>query len=221
MPGENLTLQLDALIDESIPPEVLSRIDRKLLLEQLAKKIASTMANARNRVIALYPGRFQPFHNGHLHVLRRALTENDEVVIGIGSPYKSFTSHDPFTASERMQMIRATLEEEGVSRDKYQIVTIPDIDRPELWVQHVACVTPPFGRVYAPSEYTAHLFEITGDYEVCRTTLLEDGEGRISASRVRQLMTDGGDWKGLVPNPVAEEIKRFGGEARLAAVSRD
>ena len=35
---------------------------------------------------ALYVGRFQPFHNGHLEVVRHILSRADELILVIGAP---------------------------------------------------------------------------------------------------------------------------------------
>ena len=54
-------------------------------------------------------GRFQPFHNGHMEVLRKIFAECDHVIIGIGSAQYSHTDKDPFTAGERYHMIAEAL----------------------------------------------------------------------------------------------------------------
>jgi len=54
-------------------------------------------------------GRFQPFHLGHLSAVRDASREVDELVIVIGSSQKSHEFRNPFTAGERIEMIRETL----------------------------------------------------------------------------------------------------------------
>jgi len=54
---------------------------------------------------ALYPGSFDPVHNGHLAVIRHAAALFDRVIVGVG--------HNPdkpsglFTPDERVDMIRA------------------------------------------------------------------------------------------------------------------
>ena len=50
---------------------------------------------------ALFIGRFQPFHNGHLKVVQEILKEFDEVIIGIGSSKYSGTLDNPFSGEER------------------------------------------------------------------------------------------------------------------------
>ncbi|MBP7820288.1 MAG: adenylyltransferase/cytidyltransferase family protein, partial [Candidatus Methanofastidiosum sp.] len=50
---------------------------------------------------ALYIGRFQPFHLGHLHVVKLILNSSKEIIIAIGSSQVSHTIQNPFTAGER------------------------------------------------------------------------------------------------------------------------
>ncbi|MGF3523208.1 MAG: adenylyltransferase/cytidyltransferase family protein, partial [Candidatus Bathyarchaeia archaeon] len=59
----------------------------------------------------LYVGRFQPFHLGHLDAIQKILEEVEEIVIVIGSSQYSHNIHNPFTAGERLVMIRKALEE--------------------------------------------------------------------------------------------------------------
>jgi len=51
---------------------------------------------------AVYPGMFDPVHNGHLDLIERSLRIFDEVVVGVGiNPSKSAL----FAVEERMEMI--------------------------------------------------------------------------------------------------------------------
>ncbi len=56
-------------------------------------------------------GRFQPFHKGHLYVIGKIAEEVDEIIIGIGSAQKSHCLDNPFTAGERLMMIKKALLE--------------------------------------------------------------------------------------------------------------
>ena len=51
---------------------------------------------------ALYIGRFQPFHKGHLKILQKLAKKYDEIIIGIGSSQYSNTLENPFTSEERI-----------------------------------------------------------------------------------------------------------------------
>jgi bifunctional NMN adenylyltransferase/nudix hydrolase len=53
----------------------------------------------------VFIGRFQPFHNGHKHVIDTALSMSKHVIILIGSSNSSRNSRNPFTFEERKQMI--------------------------------------------------------------------------------------------------------------------
>ncbi|MEM2915309.1 MAG: adenylyltransferase/cytidyltransferase family protein, partial [Candidatus Bathyarchaeia archaeon] len=59
---------------------------------------------------ALYVGRFQPFHLGHLEAVKYMLRNSKEVIIVIGSAQESHTLTNPFTAGERVYMIRLALD---------------------------------------------------------------------------------------------------------------
>lgn len=57
------------------------------------------------KVIALYPGTFDPITNGHIDIIRRASELFDELIISIGRNLKK----DPlFTEEERIDMIKNT-----------------------------------------------------------------------------------------------------------------
>lgn len=52
-------------------------------------------------------GRFQPFHNAHLEIVRRATALCDQLVIITGSANQPRTYKNPFTSAERERMIKS------------------------------------------------------------------------------------------------------------------
>jgi bifunctional NMN adenylyltransferase/nudix hydrolase len=68
-------------------------------------------------------GRFQPFHNAHLEIVKRATALCDKLVIVVGSARQPRTYKNPFTFDERARMIRETTL--GLS---LQISIEPNID---------------------------------------------------------------------------------------------
>jgi bifunctional NMN adenylyltransferase/nudix hydrolase len=52
-------------------------------------------------------GRFQPFHNAHLEIVKRATALTDNLVIITGSAAQPRTYKNPFTSAERASMIKA------------------------------------------------------------------------------------------------------------------
>lgn len=57
-------------------------------------------------------GRFQPFHNGHYEVIRRALRLADKVIVIFGSARRARTIKNPWNVAERQVMISACFPRE-------------------------------------------------------------------------------------------------------------
>ncbi len=59
--------------------------------------------------LAVYPGTFDPIHNGHIDVVRRSVQLFDEVIVAVAhNPDKD---HALFTPDERVDMIREALHD--------------------------------------------------------------------------------------------------------------
>ena len=58
--------------------------------------------------IAVYPGTFDPIHNGHIEIVRRALGTFDRVIVALGANPEKDTI---FTVEERLDMIRHSVED--------------------------------------------------------------------------------------------------------------
>lgn len=153
----------------------------------------------------MYLGRFQPFHLGHLDALKQVLKHEKHVIIVIGSAEDHGTSENPFTGSERYTMIDASLEEAGISRERYAIIPVRDIHNDDKWVEHVERLTPPFETVYTGSGTTKRLFKKNGKHTVHSV----EKRLSISATLVREKMQKGTTWKKLVPPAVAKIITQL------------
>lgn len=55
--------------------------------------------------LAVVIGRFQPFHNQHAELIKKATTLADNVIVLVGGAEKPRTPKNPFTAEERREMI--------------------------------------------------------------------------------------------------------------------
>lgn len=60
-------------------------------------------------------GRFQPFHAGHLSLIKKALLLNNMCVIIIGSADAEISEKNPLTALQRERIIRNALETENIN----------------------------------------------------------------------------------------------------------
>jgi pantetheine-phosphate adenylyltransferase len=59
--------------------------------------------------IAVYPGTFDPIHNGHIDVIRRAVAIFDEVIVAVA--YNPNKDTALFSTAERVEMIRDTIRD--------------------------------------------------------------------------------------------------------------
>jgi nicotinamide-nucleotide adenylyltransferase len=169
-----------------------------------------TAKEGSSELPALFVGRFQPFHNGHLFMTRRILEEHDQLIIGVGSAQYSNTKENPFSFDERSEMIGRALVEEGIIQ--CETLPIEDVHNHATWVSFVESVVPKFGVVFSNDPLTVKLFQEKG-YEV-REPSLHDREN-LSGTEVRERMASGEDWEDLVPRTVAEFVREIGGIERV------
>lgn len=157
-------------------------------------------------------GRYQPFHLGHLHCIQHVLRKLPEVIIAIGSAQFSHTLHNPFTAGERLTMIRLAMDEAKIDPSKYYIIPIRDLRIHDLWVAHVVSQTPRFEVVFSNEPVTSRLFKEAG-FRV-EPLPFYDREA-YSATEIRERLVRGENWDKLVPVSVAAYIKSIFGDERL------
>lgn len=162
-------------------------------------------------VRALFIGRFQPFHRGHLRVVQDTAGWADGIVLGIAAATDSFSLENPFTAGERAEMIDLAMREAGIGQAR--TVAIPDIHNHAIWAGYVVSLCPPFDVVVAHNPVTLELFRKEG-FEVREVPLFS--RSRYSGTRVRRLMAAGDDrWVALVPPAVARYIRDIDGDGRM------
>jgi len=160
----------------------------------------------------LLVGRFQPFHLGHLHCVQHVLERLPEVIIAIGSAQFSHTLHNPFTAGERITMIRLALDEAKIDAARYYIIPIRDLKIHDLWVPHLVSQTPRFEVVFSNEPITSRLFKEAG-YRV-EPIPFHDRE-KYSSTEIRERVVRNASWEELVPPSIAAYIKRIFGDERL------
>jgi nicotinamide-nucleotide adenylyltransferase len=175
-------------------------------------KQVSTMVNR-----GLYVGRFQPFHLGHRDAIKYVLNEVDELAIVIGSAQYSHNTNNPFTAGERLFMVRQALREAGVEDSKLWIVPVPDVHLHMLWVSAVEGYTPKFNALFSNEPLTKRLFMEAG-YEVKTIPLFE--RKVYMSTVVREKMIKDDSWIALVPKSVADFILEIDGVNRLRELAR-
>ena len=172
------------------------------------------MVAAMHMKRAFYIGRFQPFHLGHQAVLEMIAKEVDEVVIGIGSAQKSHEVTDPFTAGERVMMIRHALGDTGVP---HYAMPVEDIQQNTVWVSYVSSRTPPFEVVFSNNPLVIQLFR-EANIEVKQPPMYL--RSQYSGTEIRKRIVQDMEWKHLVPPAVVDVIEEVDGVERLRNISK-
>lgn len=153
------------------------------------------------RGVAFFVGRFQPFHLGHLDVIKQILRKYKKVIIGIGSAQYKNVPKNPYSAALRKKMIDKSLRAAKIPRRKFTIVKIPDIHNDTKWVSRVEKLTPKFETVYSGTPRVQRLFRKAKKYRVVRPKF----NLKISGTEVRRRMREGRNWKELV----TREVRKF------------
>jgi bifunctional NMN adenylyltransferase/nudix hydrolase len=91
----------------------------------------SAPSPARPHQVAVLIGRFAPFHNRHLRVVRAALASYRRVAIVLGSSFRAPSPANPFSWQQRADMIGLCLTDE--ERQRVGFVPVRDHHRDERW----------------------------------------------------------------------------------------
>lgn len=158
---------------------------------------------------ALFVTRAQPFHRGHLKVVKDILRRNDRIIIAIGSAQAKNTEKNPFSAREREEMISRALN--AVKIKNYEIIRVPDLYDDQAWVSRINRLCK-FDHVYSLNPWTTRCFRRAG-VRVRKHELYQ--RRSCSGTKIRERILKRGRWEALVPRPVAEYIKKVKGVKKI------
>jgi pantetheine-phosphate adenylyltransferase len=164
--------------------------------------MSPTQTNTTGRV-ALFPGSFDPFTNGHLDVIRRGLNLFDKLIVAVGrNPEKQ-----PFLPSgQRVAVIRQIVADlRAVEVKAYEGLTV-DFARQ---VQATAIL-----------RGIRNTSDLQHEFQVALTNRVVAGVETVfimtstefaftSSSLIRQIASMGGDISALVPPAVVDAVSRF------------
>jgi len=85
--------------------------------------------------VAVYIGRFQPFHAGHLSLLKQALALAPRCIVVLGSSFQARTPKNPWSWQERAEMIRVAVPEE--QRERLGFLPLRDYYDEARWIAAV------------------------------------------------------------------------------------
>ena len=156
-----------------------------------------------NSKVAVYPGSFDPFTNGHLDVVDRALGIFDKLIVAVAAnPDKR---QPLFTADERVDLIRASLN----GRDRAEVTTFTGLTV-EFARAHGARTIVKGLRAY--SDFDAELQQALMNRKLApdvHTVFLMSSFTHIfvSSSILKDIASYGGKVSDLVPPAVARALK--------------
>jgi len=158
-------------------------------------------------------GRFQPFHLGHLELVHQILNENDEIIIIVGSSQANYTSKNPFTAGERIWMIRDTLIESKIDMSRVFLINVTDDVNNSRWFSNIKSVSPPFKVLYTGNKFVKILLKN-------ETVLIKEPklfqENTLKGSEIRKLiLEDSSKWQELVSESVRKIFREIDAVERI------
>jgi len=161
--------------------------------------------------LPVFVGRFQPLHRGHLEVMKElsGISGKDRFMIIIGSMQESSTKDNPFTFSERREMIEKALKAEGIKN--FKIFGVRDFNDDLLWTKNVMeLLGSGYIEAYTRNNWTRSCFRKIGVAVKWNQTYYG-----ISSTKIRSRIRKGLEWKSLVPLEVSRYLQKIGGDERI------
>lgn len=156
---------------------------------------------------ALFIGRFQPFHKGHLFILNKCLELAERVVVLVAKSEAVAEPNDPWSVAARKRMVCEVVRANKMDDRVAHIVSCPDYPSDAEWVRQaeLRIRNTELSReqvvVVSNNEWVTRLMKERG-YPIYETGLFNRDE--LEGVKVRELMRGGREeWKERVPEEVA------------------
>ncbi len=160
-------------------------------------------------------GRFQPFHRGHIALVKEVLHRQGKIIIIIGSKQYSRVPENPFTSEERIQMVRRTTRGLRIPTRAVDIFAIDDKHDAKKWTEEVCALLPPNAIIYSNSEWIRELFRSRG---FCLGEVLKFNFEAYNGTAIRTKLYAGQDWTRYVPYGTKQIIIRIIDEGLIDAL---
>ena len=145
--------------------------------------------------IALVIGRFQPFHKGHLHLVKQALKNADKIIIAIGSS-NIHDANNPLSYAVRKQMLEKVIQEEKIENRVLKIVPSPDDPSDDIWLKELLTATGEFDIALGDNSWTNGILKKAG-YKTIED--LYYMRHLYEGYKIRKLFKEGRNWQSRVP----------------------
>lgn len=170
-----------------------------------------------NKTIGVYWGRFNPVHKGHMAVIKKLSKKVDRLTIAVGSAQLKNEKNNPFSGAERARMIRAYLDEEGIT---CRVVAVNDQGGYYSATRNLVKKCGRFDILFLSTEYL-RAGKALSHRRIVRALAghahIEyfERRGRLSATLVRDRIAHGENWEHLTGKSVADIIRELDGIERI------
>lgn len=156
--------------------------------------------------MAIYPGSFDPITNGHLSIIRRALTMFDSITIAVASSPMKKTL---FTLGERMELIQKSIKNDNrVFVDSFSglLVDYVDSKKTNIVLRGMRALSD------FEYEFQMSLMNRKLNKNIQTIFMMTDYKWLYTSSTIiKEAASLGGSIRGLVPDIVCQKLKeKFG-----------
>ena len=159
----------------------------------------------------LFIGRFQPLHYGHLWMIQMIARQVDHLIIGLGSSNSAPSCKNPFTAPERIEMIKRGMKEIGVRG--YSIVELPDFKSDEEWIKEMGKFS--FDTAWSGNEWVQRVFKEHG----LPIEVIKEFPG-LSGTKIRRHIVTGQPWLKFIPLSVRKYLQEIKATTRVRTLCK-
>ena len=166
---------------------------------------------AEEKQVALFIGRFQPFHKGHLLALQWIARRAGKIIIVVGSAQSKNEARNPLSARERIMAMKEELRSDGLL-GKCELIPVTDLPSDRLWVGHIDAHVPGYDVVYSNNALVRKLMKRAGK-EVKNVPFFK--RESYNATKIRSRMREGKGWAAAVPRKVKGILVKLHAEERI------
>ncbi len=154
---------------------------------------------------ALFIGRFQPFHIGHMDAINQILKENDELILAIG--YNGKNIDNPLSLKQRIIMLKKIINSRLKKyKSRIKLITIKDQPKHSAWMSKLNKKAGRFDTIYSGNKLVLSLYKKMYNIKPIKIRI------KISATKIREMIRNSNkEWKKYVPKEIhwaAEKIKQ-------------
>jgi len=158
---------------------------------------------------AVFMGRFQPLHNGHVQALKEISRKFDKIIIVIGTPKnkRDIDSRNPLTTNERILLLKKALKELNIHA---RIIIQRDVGIEKVWKRELLQKIPKKSVIVSGNQ------DVLNFLGKSHQTISIKKKIPINATMIRKwIRSDSGKWKKFVPKKTIPLLMKWKTRERL------